>query len=129
MGTRSLLTYFLDGDKIETLKIILSPCLVNISHILLCYSNLCPIEIFFGWGQDRKFGNYLVPMLLNISDGDKIPLICFLNGDKIATLKIFLSPCLVNILMGTRSPLRCFLNGGKIKILKIILSSCLVKNI
>ena len=146
------MTYFLDGDKIETLKIILSPCLVNISHILLCYSNLCPIEIFFGWGQDRKFGNYLVPMLLNISngdkipidmtlkiilspclenisDGDKIPLICFLNGDKIATLKIFLSPCLVNILMGTRSPLRCFLNGGKIKILKIILSSCLVKNI
>ena len=31
MGTRSPLTCFLDGDKIETLKIILSLCHVNIS--------------------------------------------------------------------------------------------------
>ena len=58
MGTRSPLTSFLNGDKIQTLKIILSPCLVNISD-----GDEIPIDMFFEWGQDRDFENYLVPML------------------------------------------------------------------
>ena len=61
METRSSLSYYLIGDKIVYLKIILSPCLVN------------------------------------ICDGDKIPIAMFFNGDKIGNLKIILSPCLVNI--------------------------------
>ena len=55
--TRSPLRCFLNGDKIETLKKILSPCLVNI-----CDGDKIPIEMFFEWGQDRDFKNYLVPM-------------------------------------------------------------------
>ena len=43
--------------QIETLKITLSPCLVNISD-----GDKIPIDMFFEWGQDRDFENYLVPM-------------------------------------------------------------------
>ena len=50
-----MLSKFSDWDKI---KIILSPCLANISD-----GDKIPIEIFFEWGQDKKFTNYLVPML------------------------------------------------------------------
>ena len=55
---RSPLKCFLDLDNIKILKIILSPCLVNISDC-----DKIPIEMFFEWGQDRNFENYLVPML------------------------------------------------------------------
>ena len=48
----------MNGDKIETLEIIFSPCFVNISD----WDNI-PIEMIFGWGQDRDFENLLVPML------------------------------------------------------------------
>ena len=41
MGTRSPLRCFLNGDKIENLKIILSPCLVNISD-----GDKIPIDMF-----------------------------------------------------------------------------------
>ena len=58
LGTRSPLTCILDRDKIKVLKIILSPCFVNISD-----GDMIPIEMFFEWGQDRTFENYLVPML------------------------------------------------------------------
>ena len=58
MGIRSPLTYFLNGDKIEPLKIILSPCLANIFD-----GDEIPIDMIFGWGQDKDFENYLVPML------------------------------------------------------------------
>ena len=58
MGIRSPLTYFLNGDKIETLKIILSPCIANISD-----GDKIPIDMIFGWGQDKDFENYLVPIL------------------------------------------------------------------
>ena len=98
MRTRSPLTYFLYGDKTKILKIILSPCLVNISD-----GDKISIDIFFEWGQDwifenylvpilsknfllgqdENFKNYLVPMLSKFSDGDKIPSTYFLNGDNI----------------------------------------------
>ena len=58
MGTRSPLTCFLDGDKTKILKIILSPCLANISD-----GDKIPIDMIFGWGQDKNFETYLVPML------------------------------------------------------------------
>ena len=57
MGTRSQLRCFLNGDMIETFKIILSPCLANISD-----EDKIPIDMIFGWGQDKEFENYLVPM-------------------------------------------------------------------
>ena len=55
---RSPLTCFLVGDKLEPLKIILSPCLVNIFD-----GDKIPFDKFFEWGQDKTFENYLVPML------------------------------------------------------------------
>ena len=58
MGIRSPLTYFFNVDKIETLKIILSPCIVEISD-----GYKIPIEMFFEGEQDRNFENYLVPIL------------------------------------------------------------------
>ena len=58
MGTRSPLTCFLDGDKTIFLKIILSLCLANISD-----GDKIPIDMIFGWGQDKDFENYLVPIL------------------------------------------------------------------
>ena len=58
MGTRSPLTCILDGDKTKNLKIILSPCLANISD-----GDKIPIDMIFGWGQDKDFENYLVPIL------------------------------------------------------------------
>ena len=52
------MTCFLDGDKTKILKIILSPCLANISD-----GDKIPIDMIFGWGQDKDFENYLVPIL------------------------------------------------------------------
>ena len=75
MGTRSLLRYFLNRDEIEILKIILSTCFVNISdgdkipiEMPPCLANISngdkiPIDIIIGWGQDKDFENYIVPML------------------------------------------------------------------
>ena len=75
MGTRSPLTCFLDGDKTKILKIILSPCLVNMSdgekipiEMPPCLANISegdkiPIDMIIGWGQDKDFENYLVPIL------------------------------------------------------------------
>ena len=82
---------FLNGDKIETLKIILSPCLVNISD-----GDMIPIDMFFLKGQDKTFKSYFVPIickdfwrgqdrtsdnyppcLVNNSDGDMIPIEMF----------------------------------------------------
>ena len=78
MGTRSPLTYFLNEDKIESLKINLSPCLVKISYgdkikilkIILfpCLVNISdgdmiPIDMFFLKGQDKTFKSYFVPII------------------------------------------------------------------
>ena len=85
MGTRFPLRCFLNVDKIETLKFISSPCLVYISD-----GDKIPIEMFFEWGLDGNFENFLVPMLSKISDGDKIPIdIIFFDGNKIKILKNF----------------------------------------
>ena len=58
---------FLNEDKIVILKIILSPCLVDIND-----RDKIPIVIFFEWGQD-----ILAPCLANIFDGDKILIAMF----------------------------------------------------
>ena len=57
LETRSQLSCFLNGDKIGNLKIILSPCLVNIF-----YGDKILIAMFFEWGQDSNFENHLVSM-------------------------------------------------------------------
>ena len=72
METKSPLPCFFNRDKIVTLKIILSPCLVNIID-----RDKIPIVIFPEWGQDRKFNNHLVPLLSKYFDGDKIPIVIF----------------------------------------------------
>ena len=97
MGTRSQLTYFLNGDKLEPLKIILSPFLVNISD-----GDKIAIDIFFEWGQDWIFENYLVPMLSKnfLWEQDKI-------------LRIILSPCIVNISDGDNIPINIFFEWGQ----------------
>ena len=46
------------------------PCLANISE-----GDKIPIDMIIGWGQDKDFENYLVPIL--ISDRDKIPIDIF----------------------------------------------------
>ena len=108
MGARFPLRCFLNVDKIETLKFISSPCLVYISD-----GDKIPIEMFFEWGLDGNFENFLVPMLSKISDGDKTPLTYFLNGDKIEPLKIILSPCLVKISNGDKIPIDMFFGWGQ----------------
>ena len=97
METRSP---FCNRDKIVILKIIMSPCLVNLND-----GDKIPIVIFFEWGQDRNYKNHLVSMLSKYFWW-RPDLHCdvFLNGDKIVILKIILSPCLVDILRETRSP-------------------------
>ena len=87
MGTISPLTYFLNGDKIEPLKIILSPCLVNISD-----GDKISIEMFFEWRQNRDFENYLVPMLSKFSDGDKIPIDIFFEWGQDRYFENYLVP-------------------------------------
>ena len=62
----------MNGDKIKTLKIILSLCFKNISD-----GDKIPINIIFGWGQEREIENFLVPMLSKYSNGDKIPIEMF----------------------------------------------------
>ena len=55
------MTCFLDGDKTKILNIILSPCLANNSD-----GDNIPIDMIFGWGQDKDFEKYLVPILSKI---------------------------------------------------------------
>ena len=108
---------FLILDKIVILKIILSPCLVDIND-----RDKIPIVIFFEWGQD-----ILSPCLVNIFDGDKILIAMFLNEDKIVILKIILSPCLVNINDGDKIPIVIFFEWGQDRKYKNHLVSMLSK--
>ena len=98
----------LNGDKLEPLKI-LSPCLVNISD-----GDKISIDIFFEWGQDWIFENYLVPMLCKnflwgqdknlenylvpklckFSVGDKIPIDIFFEWGQDRTFENYLVPML-----------------------------------
>ena len=89
MGTRFPLRCFLNVDKIETLKFISSPCLVYISD-----GDKIPIEMFFEWGLDGNFENFLVPMLSKISDGDKIPIDIFFEWGQDRTFENYLVPML-----------------------------------
>ena len=101
METRSPLSYDFDGDKIGFLKIILSPCLVNIFD-----GDKIPIIIYFWWGQDRIFENHLVSMLSKYFWWRQDPHYhIFFMGDKIGFLKIILSLCLANIFDGDNIPI------------------------
>ena len=85
MGTRSPLTYFLNRDKIEPLKIILSPCLVNISDW-----DMIPIDIFFKWGQDKNFKNHLVPMVSTYFCWEQDPIDIFFEWGQDRTIENYL---------------------------------------
>ena len=50
----------------------------------------------------------LSPCLVNIFDGDKIPLSYFLNVDKIGNFKIILYPAIENIFEGDKIPIVLF---------------------
>ena len=94
METRSPVQSFLNLDKIVILKIILSPCLVDINDgdkipIVDCHS----FGKYFWWKQD--------------------PHCHFLNRDKIVILKIILSPCLVDINDEDKIPIVIFFEWGQ----------------
>ena len=105
METRTPLAYFLNGDKIGIIKIILSLCLGNIFD-----GDKIPIAMFFEWGQDSNIENYFVSMLSKYFLWRQDPHCnIFFNGDKIVILKIILSPCFVNIFEGDKIPIAIFL--------------------
>ena len=79
METRSPLSYFFNGDKTKVLKIILSPCLVNISD-----GDKIPIVIFFNGDKTKVLKIILSPFYINISDGDKIPIAIFLMETRLS---------------------------------------------
>ena len=127
MGTRSPLTCFLDGDKIKILKIVLSPCLANISD-----GDKISIEMFFEWRQNRDFENYLIPMLSKyfwwghdpnwhvfLKGQDKtfksyfVPIICkdFWRGQDRTSDNY--PPCLVNNSDGDMIPIEMFFEWGQ----------------
>ena len=124
METRSPLSYNFDGDKIGFLKIILSPCLVNISD-----GDKIPIIIYFWWGQDRIFENNLVSMLSKYFWWRQDPHYhIFFMGDKIGFLKIILSPCIVNISDWDKIPIIIYFCWGQDRILENHLVPMLCKN-
>ena len=144
METRSQLSGFKNGAKIQNLKITLSPCFVNILDgvkiIILkvtlspCFVNIfdgdkIPIVTFLNWGQDRNLENHPVSMISKYFWWRQDPIFRFFLIRKILSLSF------VNIKMELMFLLHYLLNKGIMLpetmstcdvILKITLPTCFV---